>query len=129
MALGDIGFQSAIDIEYKILQLLDMSVPALGSVGYQSELDILYQIWLRLGGGGGGSAGLLKFGSVTADGSAQTPIPALAAHTIDTDCWIFHTGTKRDTAIEITGMNAGGTITWNAGFEPPLGTRIDFIYY
>jgi len=111
-----------------IILTLDTSRTLADLNTYLSNRELLYEIYSLLAAGGG-TGGLMKFGFATADGTATTAIAALATKTPDTDVWIFHTGTKRNTAQEISNFAADGTITWVAGYEPPVGTRIDFTYY
>lgn len=111
-----------------IILTLDTSRTMADLNTYTSNHQLLYEIY-SLMASGTGTGGLMKFGFATADGTATTAIAALAGKTPDTDVWIFHSGTKRNTALEISAMAGDGTITWVAGFEPPVGTRIDFTYY
>lgn len=94
---------------------------------YTSNHQLLYEIYSLLSGGAG-TGGILKFGFVIADGTVNTVIADLDGKTIDTNFWVFHTGTKRDSAMEVDNFT-GDNLEWVAGWEPAIGTRIDYFYY
>ena len=113
-------------LKYIILSLdSTRTLPDLAT--YTSNHQLLYEIYNLLSSGGG-TAGAMKLGEVTADGTTTTAIPDLAGRVLDTSVWIFHTGTKRD-AGEITSLDGSGTLTWVSGWEPAVGTKINYIYF
>lgn len=129
MAVQPITYFTSEQLLLKFIILTLDSTRTLADLNtYTSNQQLLYEIY-SLMAGGSGTAGLMQMGFVLADGTATTAIPALAGKTPDTNLWIFHSGTKRDTALEISAFSAPGTITWVAGFEPAAGTRIDYVFF